>query len=283
MKRYLKKRSNPMSPGDLRPQALESDDMLMRQLQDLPCFRAMVRSVEAGFYCHLPLPAPVLDLGCGDGHFASSAYPRRLEVGVDRNFKELHHAGKRQAYGLAIQAEASQLPFRNECFAGAISNSVLEHIPDVDKVLMELRRVLKPQGLLAFSVPNDRFGASLPGVRLLRRCGQHALADWHVNLFNRISRHIHTDTSERWQQRLGLAGFTVIEQWNYFTPQALRIIEYGHATALPALLTHCLTGRWIIAPGKVARYIPWLIARRHCREAVCEQGVYTFYVARRDR
>jgi len=100
-----------------------------------------------------------------------------------------------------------------------------------------------------------------------------------VNLFNRISQHIHTDAGERWRQRLGLAGFMVIKQWNYFSPQALRVMEFGHATALPALLTHSLTGRWIIAPGKAARYIPWLIARRYCREAACEQGVYSFYVA----
>ena len=49
-------------------------DYLTLHLQDLPYFRALLRAVEARFYKDITLPPPVLDLGCGDGHFASLAW-----------------------------------------------------------------------------------------------------------------------------------------------------------------------------------------------------------------
>ena len=49
-------------------------DFLFLQLRDLPYFRALLRSVESSFYQDLPLPAPVYDVGCGDGHFASLTF-----------------------------------------------------------------------------------------------------------------------------------------------------------------------------------------------------------------
>ena len=36
--------------------------------------RAVLRAVECRFMARVPLTAPVLDIGCGDGHFASIAY-----------------------------------------------------------------------------------------------------------------------------------------------------------------------------------------------------------------
>ena len=46
------------------------------------------------------------------------------------------------------------MPFPDGYFASAISNSVLEHIPQVQEVLADLRRVLKPGAPFLFCVPN---------------------------------------------------------------------------------------------------------------------------------
>ena len=51
-------------------------DYLFIQLRELPYFRAALRAVEASFYEDLPLPGPVLDVGCGDGHFAARTFDR---------------------------------------------------------------------------------------------------------------------------------------------------------------------------------------------------------------
>ena len=60
---------------------MSEGDFLWRHLRELPAFRALLRAVEARFYQDLlPLQEPVLDLGCGDGHFASVTFPRRLDA-----------------------------------------------------------------------------------------------------------------------------------------------------------------------------------------------------------
>ena len=70
-------------------------DFLWLNLRDLPYFRAMLRAVEAQFYQEFELPAPTLDLGCGDGHFATITFERQLEVGLDPWAGPIHQAAKR--------------------------------------------------------------------------------------------------------------------------------------------------------------------------------------------
>ncbi len=58
-------------------------DYLWLQMKDMPYFRAVLRAVECQFYQDYPLEAPTLDLGCGDGHFATLAFDQTLDVGID--------------------------------------------------------------------------------------------------------------------------------------------------------------------------------------------------------
>ena len=53
-------------------------DHLWLQISSLPYFRGLLRAVEARFYENIDLPSPTLDLGCGDGHFATLAFDRKL-------------------------------------------------------------------------------------------------------------------------------------------------------------------------------------------------------------
>ena len=53
------------------------------------------------------------------------------------------------------------MPYPRGYFASAFSNSVLEHIPHVERVLEETARVLRPGAVFAFCVPNHRFNESL--------------------------------------------------------------------------------------------------------------------------
>jgi len=61
----------------------EPKDFLWLQVRDLPYFRALLRAVESRFYQDFQLQAPILDLGCGDGHFASITFDRKIDVGLD--------------------------------------------------------------------------------------------------------------------------------------------------------------------------------------------------------
>ena len=52
-------------------------------------------------------------------------------------------------------ANAYQLPFADDSFDAVIFSEVLEHLPDYMRALIEVRRVLRPYGLLGVSVPNE--------------------------------------------------------------------------------------------------------------------------------
>ncbi len=261
----------------------QTPDFLTVHLRELPYFRALLRAVEAGFYQEVDLPAPTLDLGCGDGHFAARTFSRPLEVGLDPWWPPLRDARRfhAQAYRLLVQADGAAMPFPDGTFASAVSNSVLEHIPHLDAVLVELARVLRPGAPFVFSVPNHRFLSTLSVGRMLDRMGLRPLGDAYRAFFNRISRHHHCDPPEIWQARLARAGFEVVDWWHYFSPQALHMLEWGHYFGLPSLVVKKLTGRWILAPtdwnlGWLERRLrPFYTHPRH------PEGVYTFYIARR--
>jgi len=121
-----------------------SNDHLWMHISSLPYFRGVLRAVEARFYENIDLPAPAIDLGCGDGHFASLAFQRKLEVGIDPWQEPLREAAARGGYLKVLEASGSSIPYPDMFFASAVSNSVLEHIPDLDPVLSELARVLQP-------------------------------------------------------------------------------------------------------------------------------------------
>ncbi len=261
---------------------LNQRDYLWLHLRELPYFRAMLRAVEARFYADISLPAPTLDLGCGDGHFASLAFYRRLEVGVDPWSGPLRQAAERGVYQLALRGYGDALPFADACFASAVSNSVLEHIPDLDPVLAEMGRVLRPGAVFVFCVPNQHFLEHLSIAQGLDRLGLRSLAQAYRSFFNRISRHHHCDSPETWQQRLDKAGFEVLKWWHYFSPQALHVFEWGHYLGAACLLPHFLLRRWIIAPYRW-NLLPTLrfVQRFYEEEPVNPDGVYSFYITRR--
>jgi len=257
-------------------------DHLWRQISSLPYFRALLRAVEARFYENIDLPVPTLDLGCGDGSFASLAFDRVIEVGLDPWEKPLREAEARGVYKKVVLSEASTIPYPDGYFASAVSNSVLEHIPTLEPVLMELARVLSPGAAFIFCVPNQRFLGTLSIGRFFDRLRLRFLGDLYRRFFNHISRHHHCDDAQTWQQRLERAGFELVDCWDYFSPRSLRVLEWGHYLGLPSLLTHRLFGRWIIAPWKWSLFFTHLITSNSYNEAsVQEDGVYTFYIARK--
>ncbi len=257
-------------------------DFLWLHLKEVPAFRALLRGVEARFYQGLEMPEPVLDLGCGDGHFATVAFPGRAQVGLDPGWGALREAAARRAYRWAIQADGARMPFPSSSFGTVISNSVLEHIPDVEAVLQEVARVLRPGGYFLFCSPSDRFAEYLSVHRLLRRLGLRRAAEAYGRLFNRISRHHHCDAPEVWTARLTRAGLRPVRWWHYFSPGATALLEWGHLYGLPSLLYKKLLGRWILAPWRWSLWPVERLLRPFYEAPVGPQGAYFFMIARRE-
>lgn len=257
-------------------------DYLWLHLRDLPYFRALLRAVEARFYQKIELPVPTLDLGCGDGHFASIAFDRPLDVGIDPWWDPLQEARDSGAYQGLAQSEGARQPFPDAWFASAVSNSVLEHIPQVDQVLAETARVLQPGATFVFCVPNHHFLSTLSLGRLFDKIGLNFLGEAYRSFFNRISRHYHCDPPETWASRLAAAGFDLEDWWHYFSPAALRTLEWGHYLGVPSWVSKALTGRWILSPTPWNLAITRRLVQPHYDEPPqVESGAYTFYIARR--
>ncbi len=263
-------------------QASTPKDHLWFQIRDLPYFRALLRAVEARFYEQISLPEPVLDLGCGDGHFAARTYDHPLDVGLDPWAGPVKEAAQRKAYRLTAQGYGDRMPFARGTFASAVSNSVLEHIADLDAVLEETARVLKPGAPFIFCVPNHNFLPGLSIARGLDRLGIKFAARAYRRFFNQISRHHHCDDPKVWADRLEKAGFTIERCWHYFSPHALAVLEWGHYFGLPSLVCKKIFNRWILVPQKWNLAVTAAICRPVYNEpAEQPEGTYSFYITRR--
>ena len=256
-------------------------DYLTLHLQDLPYFRALLRAVEARFYEDISLPGPVLDLGCGDGHFASLAFDKPIEMGLDPWWGPIQEAADRSAYRHLVCAAGDHMPYPDDYFKSGISNSVLEHIPDLDPVIAETARVLKKGAPFIFCVPNHRFLDTLSIGRRLDRLGFSRLAKRYREFFNRISRHYNCDSYSVWERRLTSHGFMIETWWDYFPPPALHVLEWGHYFGIPSWICKVLFGRWILAQSQWNLYFTDRLVRPHYeRDPQSPQGVYSFYITR---
>lgn len=257
------------------------DTILWRHISSLPYFRGFLRAVEDRFYQEIDLPRPVFDLGSGDGHFASAAFDERLDVGLDPWVAPMKEASTRDAYRLLVLGAGARIPFADGSFSSVTSTSVLEHIHDLDPVMAEIARILKPGGKFVFCVPNDRFPQLLWGRQALEKFGLQRVGAAYGRFFNRIARHAHTDSPAVWQERLEKAGLELEQTWDYFPPKALHILEWGHPLGIPAWITKKLFGRWVLVQKRWNLIVPWTLTRKYMDDPRSEEGVCSFFIARK--
>ena len=113
----------------------------------------------------------VLDLGCGGGFMAEALAERGANViGVDPVEAAVvaarAHAGEA---GLAIDyrvGSGEAIPLADGSIDCVVCVDVLEHVADIDRVLDEIVRVLKPDGLFLFDTINRTMLAAFVIVQL---------------------------------------------------------------------------------------------------------------------
>jgi SAM-dependent methyltransferase len=91
--------------------------------------------------------------------------PRTL-VGVDPDPDEAQQARQLGIYEEVHVAGGDAVPEPGASFDWVLSNSVLEHIPEIEPVIAEVARLLKPGGSFIFTVPSTGFHESLRGPLL---------------------------------------------------------------------------------------------------------------------
>jgi len=204
----IRHRAEYVQPREMIEQHFSLQTTVRDHLESVPPFRALLRGIECKLFAEAgPIENPVLDLGCGDGHFAQMAFGRPLFTGIDLDERMVREAAQRGVYRFPIVASATHMPFPDAFFKTVIANCVVEHIPDLEAVLRETFRVLQPGGRFIFGVPSHRFADMLLGSTLFNRLGLSTLAQAYGNWFNWHSAHFHIYDPQTWQDLLTMHGF----------------------------------------------------------------------------
>lgn len=148
---------------------------------------------ELARFVHSLDPAgSALDLGCGDGRLAVELRARDLTL-ADVSRVALDRAARRVPAAVAAELTPDEpLPFADSSFDLVLCAETLEHVRDVQLLLSEARRVLRPGGRLALTTPahgratalpialegfERRFDPLSPHLRFLTRRSLRALLD----------------------------------------------------------------------------------------------------------
>ena len=232
---------------------------------------ALWRAIELRAVAELHYERPLLDLGCGDGLIGRALFglERREDVGLDPWMNQLRRAAKRNVYRHVAQGLGDALPYADGTFSTVFSNSVLEHIPDVQPVIREAARVLKSEGRFIFTVPSDMFRRMLDGYLRRLEAGDANGAETYASAVDKRLEHHHYHAPDEWEALLSDAGMALLAA-KYYVPQEVerfwdrmnrrygidgslsawrllaspRLRLLGHQGLLKSLVVNRLSPRW---------------------------------------
>lgn len=224
---------------------------LAQTVYDIPSLAAW-RAAELKALRECSFEPPVLEIGCGNGRFASLLLPR-VDWGVDLNPREVELCARGNVtYRRLGCMDARRLKFADGVFATVFANCVMEHIPDLDRVLAECRRVLRPGGSLIATVP-------------LLEMNRHLLlgGTWYARWRAGQLQHLHLLREDAWVAALSKAGFSTVRTTPYLSARMCQLwdrvdgplcmgagpVTLGRAyriglKLLPATLRSKLNRRW---------------------------------------
>jgi 2-polyprenyl-6-hydroxyphenyl methylase / 3-demethylubiquinone-9 3-methyltransferase len=138
----------------------------------------------------------ILDVGCGDGyylHLLSNLGIKLDLMGADFDKKALESARKNlgsKEIKLFWTDLMIKLPFKDKTFDKIIMSEVAEHLPNDVNGLKEVRRVLKPGGVLVLTVPNANYPLFWDPVNwiLERFFGAHIKSGFWAGIWNQHRR-----------------------------------------------------------------------------------------------
>lgn len=100
----------------------------------------------------------ILDFGCGDGryyHYFRKFFNERNIYGIEISKKRIENC-REIGWNNVFLIKNNQLPFSSNMFDVINFMEVIEHIPksEIDNILKELHRILKPNGKIIIGTPN---------------------------------------------------------------------------------------------------------------------------------
>ena len=193
---------------------------------------------------------PVLDVGCGDGFWWTLRDARGEVYGIDISAREIAQAKTR------INAELTDVsretPFPGTKFAEIIGNCSLEHVPDIDAALSNLRKAAAPNARLIMFVPTPRWAyqGRIQGW-LLNHAPRVAMSV--SGALNGFFQHWHLYDQKVWHRLLEQNGWKVKSTFGLGSKRSEFLFRAFMPPAFVEFVLKKLTGFY---PSKLARFLP---------------------------
>jgi ubiquinone/menaquinone biosynthesis C-methylase UbiE len=223
------------------------NDSIRSYLAHKPLFYSLIKPREVLlFQAHAAvISKKILDFGCGDGFFTLHTFGKDLiDVGLDIPGSRLGQAEQRAVYKTIVSYDGLRIPFPDNAFQTIITNSVLEHVQDLSSSLRELHRVLNPGGYVLATVMTSNWNNYLVGTKII--------GGWYQTFLKKLQQHHYLLSFEEWSASFADAGFNIVETTGYLSKKTARFLELFHYLSIPSLVTHALSGKWVLFPGLLA-------------------------------
>ncbi len=140
----------------------------------------------------------VIEVGCGAGHILERV-PRGKLYGIDISEIQIKRAKERLGNKVELaKSPGEKIPYEDKFFDKILCSEVIEHVLDPKPLLYEMKRVLKDDGILSLSIPNENLinfaKKALTKTGLIRilepkksgwdLASKNNLDEWHLHEFN---------------------------------------------------------------------------------------------------
>ena len=140
----------------------------------------------------------LLELGCGLGHLLSLLQDDFECLGIDVMSHSVEETRRNAPRAQAFEHSADDLStFATGRFSVVVALHVVEHLLDPEQAIQEVRRILRPGGVVLFATPNP--------VYLMRRYKDSA-----TDAIGKDPTHINVHTPEQWRHWTEQAGFEIL-------------------------------------------------------------------------
>lgn len=224
------------------------EDFLYRYLCECPAPLALERSFECVLLSRQEMARPILDLGCGEGLFAKMLFKEPVDLGVDPNPRELERARQCGAHRELHQSSGDAIEKPSESFNTIISNSVLEHIPILEPVLIEAFRLLRPGGNFYATVPSENFDKYSIINQVLTVLHCKGLAARYRKFFNKFWMHFHYYDPQKWTKIFQKAGFKIKKVQSYCPPSVCLLNDFMAPFCFVSFCCKKMCNRWHLLP-----------------------------------
>jgi SAM-dependent methyltransferase len=219
--------------------------LCIRELNRLVALRWIERK-------HGRLEGPILDVGCGDGFWWTCLDRQGREVyGVDISAGEIFQA-RAILDGVELADVSSRRPFEGTTFRAVIGNCSLEHVPDIDGALGNLRRAAATGARLVIFVPTTTWAIQgrTQGF-LMRHFPRLAMA--FAGALNGFFQHWHVYDRRVWIAILERNGWATEAVHGLGGERSEFLFRAFLPTGFLAFLGKKLTGHY---PNRLLRFLP---------------------------